>query len=168
MTVALPARRLRTATSADAPLLFRFICALAEYEREPDAVQTTPEVLAQQLEAPQPPFECLLCEEEGVAVGFALFFPNYSTWLGQPGIHIEDLFVVPEARGRGHGRALLQRVAELAVERGCGRVEWSVLDWNAPAIGFYEKLGAVPQSEWTTFRLTGRWLRALGAKRSLE
>lgn len=161
MTVRPPDRRLRTATSADAPTLFAFIRALAEYEREPDAVHTTPEVLARQLAEAHPPFECLLCEEGGVAVGFALFFPNYSTWLGQPGIHIEDLFVVPEARGRGHGRALLKRVAELAVERGCGRVEWAVLDWNTPAIGFYEKLRAAPQSEWTTYRLAGRSLCAL-------
>src|SRR5690606_29156708 len=148
-------RTIRFARPEDAPTLFRFIRALADYEREPDAVKTTAEVLAEQMASAAPPFECLLAEEAGRAVGFALFFPNYSTWLGKPGIHIEDLFVVPEARGRGHGKALLCAVAALAVERGCGRLEWAVLDWNEPAIRFYDSLGAKPLSEWTTFRLTG-------------
>lgn len=158
-------RTLRFATPTDAETIFAFIQALADYEREPQAVETRPEVLARQLAEERPPFECLLCEVGGVAVGFALFFPNYSTWLGKPGIHIEDLFVLPEHRGQGHGRALLEAVARLAVERGCGRLEWAVLDWNTPAIGFYEKLGARPLGEWTTFRLTGRALEELGARR---
>lgn len=157
-----PQRVVRAATSEDAPTVFGFIVALAEYEREPDAVKTSPEVLREQLLQHPPPFECLLCEVAGRAVGFALFFPTYSTWLGKSGIHLEDLFVLPEERGRGHGKALLQAVARLAVERNCGRLEWAVLDWNTPAIGFYERLGASALGEWTTFRLTGAALDALG------
>lgn len=154
-------RAIRFAGPEDAETVYRFIRALADYEREPDAVKTSPEALAEQMGRSAPPFECLLAEEEGRAVGFALFFPNYSTWLGKAGLHIEDLFVLPEERGRGHGKALLQAVASLAVERGCGRLEWAVLDWNEPAIGFYEKLGALALGEWTTFRLTGADLESL-------
>jgi GNAT superfamily N-acetyltransferase len=156
------ARQIRPATPDDAAVIFDFIRALAEYEREPDAVVTRPEVLREQLGQARPPFECLLCEVEGRPVGFALFFPTYSTWLGKPGIHLEDLFVLPEERGHGHGKALLQAVARLAVQRGCGRLEWAVLDWNTPAIRFYESLGASALGEWTTFRVAGAALAALG------
>ena len=155
-------RRVRRATSEDAETIYGFICALAEYEREPDAVMTRPEVLCEQLRQSPPPFECLICEVGERPVGFALFFPSYSTWLGKPGIHLEDLFVLPADRGRGHGKALLQAVARLATQRGCGRLEWAVLDWNAPAIGFYERLGASALGEWTTFRLAGAALEAIG------
>jgi GNAT superfamily N-acetyltransferase len=151
----------RRAVPADAEVIHALITALAVYEREPDAVVNTPDVLRAQLADPRPPFECLLAEEDGVARGFALFFPTYSTWLGKPGIWIEDLFVLEAHRRRGIGRMLLGRVAQLAVERGCGRLEWSVLDWNAPALAFYRRLGAVAMDEWTIHRVTGDTLRGL-------
>jgi GNAT superfamily N-acetyltransferase len=156
---------LRTATAEDAATIHALVVALAEYEREPDAVLNTPNVLRAQLAAVPPPFECLLAEDDGVAVGFALFFPTYSTWLGRPGVWLEDLFVLEAHRRRGIGRALLTRVAELAVARGCGRLEWSVLDWNTPARDFYRRLGATALEEWTIHRLTGDALRELAALR---
>ncbi len=156
-------RAIRFATPDDAETILALIHALAVYEREPDAVKTDATTLRRQLSEERPPFECLLAEVEGRAVGFALFFANYSTWLGLSGIHLEDLFVFPEARGQGHGKALFQRVAQLAVERGAGRLEWAVLDWNQPAIDFYRSLGARALDEWTTYRLTGNALRGLGA-----
>lgn len=154
---------LRAATPDDAATIHALIVALAEYEREPDAVATSPGVLRAQLADLRPPFECLLAEEDGQILGFALFFPTYSTWVGRPGIWLEDLFVLEAHRRRGIGRALLTRVAELAVERGCGRLEWSVLDWNAPARAFYRRLGAVALDEWTIHRLTGDALQALAS-----
>ena len=123
----------------------------------------TEDGLRQALFGPRPYAEVVLAEDAGAPVGFALFFHNFSTFLGRPGIYLEDLFVVPEARGRGVGRALLAHLARLAVERGCGRVEWAVLDWNAPAIRFYDSLGARPNDEWTVYRLTGDALTALAA-----
>jgi GNAT superfamily N-acetyltransferase len=144
---------LRDAVPADAPVLLALIRALAEYEREPDAVETTVETLAAQLAAPEPPFAALLAEEDGAVLGFALHFATYSTWRGRVGVHLEDLFVVPEARGRGIGFALLAALARHAVDVGAARLEWSVLDWNRPAIDFYERLGAQPLGEWTTYRL---------------
>ncbi len=152
---------IRFATPDDAGTIHRFICELAEYEREPDAVEVTPDTLRAQLARDEPPFECLIAQDGADAVGFALFFHNYSTWRGRRGLYLEDLYVTPAARGHGHGRALLARLGELARERGCARMEWSVLDWNAPAIGFYETLGAVPLDEWTVWRLTGEALAAL-------
>ena len=152
---------LRTATADDAGLILRFIQALADYEREPDAVETDEETLRAQLAEPSPPFECLIAELDGAAVGFALFFHNYSTWRGRRGIWLEDLFVLPEHRGRGAGKALLRRVAALATERGCARVEWTVLDWNQPAIDFYRSLGAQAMDEWTTHRVADRALASL-------
>jgi GNAT superfamily N-acetyltransferase len=146
---------LRWATHADAALLLRFIRGLAEYEREPDAVRVTEQTLARQLADEDPPFECLIASFDGEPAGFALFFRTYSTWLGQPGIWLEDLFVLPEARRRGVGRALLQRLAALAEERACGRLEWSVLEWNQPAIEFYASLGAKLMDEWRICRVTG-------------
>lgn len=150
--------RIRFATPEDAELLHRFIRELAAYEREPDAVEVTVGELRAQLSQPQPPFECIVAERDGEggvqALGFALFFGSYSTWRGRPGLYLEDLFVPPEHRGEGVGRALLAALARLARDRGCARLEWSVLDWNTPAIGFYERLGARPRSEWTTYRLT--------------
>jgi GNAT superfamily N-acetyltransferase len=146
---------LRWATHADAALLLRFIRALAEYEREPDAVRVTEQTLARQLADEDPPFECLIASLDGEPAGFALFFRTYSTWLGQPGIWLEDLFVAPEARRRGVGRALLQRLAAIAEERACGRLEWSVLEWNQPAIEFYASLGAKLMDDWRICRVTG-------------
>jgi GNAT superfamily N-acetyltransferase len=156
--------RLRGARPQDAKLIHGLICALAEYEREPDAVVCTPDDLRAQLSSERPPFECVLAELDGRAVGFALFFHNYSTWRGRSGLYLEDLFVVPEFRHRGIGRKLLTHLAGIAVERGCARMEWAVLDWNAPAIEFYRGLGARPMEEWTIFRLTDDALARLGAE----
>lgn len=153
---------IRFAGPDDAATLHRFICELAAYEKEPDAVEVTPATLAAQMAEARPPFECLLAEEDGAPVGFALFCHNYSTWRGRRGIWLEDLYVPEALRGRGIGLALLQRLGRLAVERGCGRMEWSVLDWNTPAQGFYRTIGAQPLDEWTTWRLTGAALTALG------
>ena len=151
----------RPARPDDAATIHRLIAGLAEYEHEPDAVEVTPEVLRAQMEGPQPPFECLLAEVDGTPVGFALFFQNYSTWRGRPGLWLEDIFVVPEQRRSGAGRALLGRLAALAVERGCARLDFAVLHWNTPAIAFYEALGAQGLDEWRLFRLTDAALHAL-------
>jgi GNAT superfamily N-acetyltransferase len=156
---------LRAATEADLDTIIELIRGLAEYEREPDAVQLDREELHQHLFGPRPYAEVLLAEEPGDGVvGFALFFHNFSTWLGKPGIWLEDLFVLPEHRGKGHGRALLSAVARLAVERECGRFEWSVLDWNEPSIAFYRALGAMPMDEWTTYRVSGEALLRLAGR----
>lgn len=152
---------LRPATAADVPQILAFIRGLAEYERLLHEVVATEDGLRQALFGPRPYAEVVLAEDAGVPVGFALFFHTFSTFLGQPGIYLEDLFVIPEARGRGVGKALLAELARLAIARGCGRVEWAVLDWNAPAIGFYDSLGARPNEEWTVYRLTGAPLAAL-------
>jgi GNAT superfamily N-acetyltransferase len=150
---------LRRATAEDAETIFAFIRALALFEREPDAVKTSPAELGAQLSSSAPPFECYLAEREQAgrieAIGFALFFQSYSTWLGKPGLYLEDLFVAPEHRGQGVGKALFQLGAKLAVERGHGRYEWAALNWNRDAIDFYLAFGAEPLDEWTTFRLSG-------------
>lgn len=154
---------IRAARPEDAATVLGFIRELAEYEREPAAVETTAATLEEQLARANPPFECLLAELNGKACGFALFFSNYSTWRGQSGIYLEDLFVPESRRGEGIGKALLTAVARIAVQRGCPRMEWAVLDWNQPAIDFYRSLGAVPMAEWTTFRLTGDALQRVGS-----
>jgi GNAT superfamily N-acetyltransferase len=154
---------IRPAGPADAEVVHAFIVGLATYERAPDAVEVTVAELRAQLASPAPPFECLLALDAGRPVGFALFFPTYSTWRGRTGIHLEDLFVPEAQRRRGIGTALLARVAQIAVERGCARLEWAVLDWNAPAIAFYRGLGAEALDGWTTYRLTGPALAALAA-----
>jgi GNAT superfamily N-acetyltransferase len=146
---------IRQATIDDVPLILSFIRGLADYEKLLDAVKATEEMLRETLFGARPAAEVLIAEDGGTPVGFALFFENYSTFLAQRGIYLEDLFVIPEARGRGVGRVLLQRLSALALERGCGRLEWAVLDWNAPAIGFYKRMGAVPMDDWTVNRLTG-------------
>ena len=143
------------------PVIADLIRGLARYEKLEDQVEMTEELLATALFGERPYAEVVLAEEDGLAVGFALFFHNFSTFLGRPGIYLEDLFVLPEFRGRGIGRTLLAHLARLAVERGCGRLEWAVLDWNRDAIGFYERLGARPLSEWTVYRLTGEALTDL-------
>lgn len=155
---------LRPAQPDDAAVLHRLIVALAVYEHEPDAVESTPDILRAQLAATHPPFECLLAEDDGEALGYALFFQTYSTWVGRPGIWLEDLFVLEAHRRHGIGRALLTRVARLAVERGYGRLEWSVLDWNTPALAFYERLGAIKLDEWTMHRLSSEPLGTLAAR----
>lgn len=152
---------LRAATPADTPQILAFIRALAEYERMLDHVVATEASLGAALFGPRPYAEVVIAEDDGTPVGFALFFHTFSTFLGQPGIYLEDLFVIPPARGKGVGRALLAHLAQLAVARGCGRVEWAVLGWNKPAIGFYESLGARPNEEWTVYRLTGEPLVTL-------
>jgi len=152
---------IRNATPDDAETIHGLVRDLATYERSPDAVTATPERIREQLAMERPPFECLIAEEKGEPVGFALFFHNYSTWLGKAGIYIEDLFVPPEKRKQGIGLRLFREIVKIAVERGCGRVEWAVLDWNRPAIDFYTKLGATPLDEWTIFRLTGKQIEDL-------
>ena len=152
---------IRAAFASDVPLILAFIRELAAYEKLADEVVATEDGLAATLFSGAPRAEVLIAEVDGAAVGFALFFHNYSTFLGQPGIFLEDLFVRPDVRARGVGRALLCRLAAIAGERGCGRLEWAVLDWNAAAIGFYERLGATPRKEWTTFRLAGTELARL-------
>ena len=152
---------LRFAEAADVPVIAKLIRGLAHYEKLEGEVTMTEELLAKNLFGPRRYAETLLAEDGSEVVGFALFFHNFSTFLAQPGIYLEDLFVVPEQRGRGIGRALLERLAQIAVERGCGRLEWAVLDWNRDAIGFYERLGATPNSDWTVYRLTGEALRGL-------
>jgi GNAT superfamily N-acetyltransferase len=152
---------IRPAGPDDADTILRFIRELATYEREPDAVKTSADTLRAQLSEPRPPFECLLAEDAGEPVGFALFFQNYSTWRGQPGIYLEDLYVPETLRRKGVGRALLRAVARVAAERNAGRLEWAVLDWNRPAIDFYLSLGAKPMDEWTVFRLSDESLANL-------
>ena len=152
---------IRAATIDDVPLILEFIRGLAEYERLPHEVVATEARLRASLFGDRRDAEVLIAHDGGVPAGFALFFHNYSTFLAQRGIFLEDLFVRPETRGRGVGRRLLAELARLAVERDCGRLEWSVLDWNEDAIGFYRSLGARAMDEWTTFRLTGEALRRL-------
>jgi GNAT superfamily N-acetyltransferase len=145
---------IRPAISDDVPVILELIRALATYERAPNDVTATENGLVEVLFDEKPSAEVLLAFENETAVGFAVFFHNFSTWLGRPGLYLEDLFVRPEHRGKGYGRALLIYLAKIARERGCGRMEWAVLDWNKPAIEFYRKLGAKPLDEWTVFRLT--------------
>jgi GNAT superfamily N-acetyltransferase len=155
--------RIVPATPADVPAIFEMIRALADYERLADAVSTDEGALQDVLFGPQPAAEVVLGFEDEAAVGIAIFFHNFSTFLGRRGLYLEDLFVEPEHRGKGYGKALLTHLARIAVDRGCGRMEWSVLDWNTPSIGFYKGLGAVPMDEWTVFRLTGDALARLGS-----
>lgn len=158
---------LRPATEADLDTIIELIHALAEYEREPDAVHLERGVLRGHLFGPKPYAEVILAETDaGASAGFALFFHNFSTWEGKPGIYLEDLFVRPEYRGHGYGKALLVELARLAVERDCARLEWAVLDWNEPSIQFYRALGAVPMDEWTTYRVTAEALQDLARKRT--
>jgi GNAT superfamily N-acetyltransferase len=154
--------RIRPGQASDVALIAELIRGLARYEKLEDSMTMTEERLATNLFGPHRYAETLIAEEDGAPVGFALFFHNFSTFLAQPGIYLEDLYVVPERRGSGIGRALLMELARLAVQRGCGRLEWAVLDWNRDAIAFYERLGATPNSEWTVYRLTGEELSSLG------
>jgi GNAT superfamily N-acetyltransferase len=155
---------IRLATAQDVPLIFRFIKGLAEYENLTQEVTATEELLRDTLFGSRQVAEVIIGDYRGEPVGFAIFFHNYSTFLGRPGIYLEDLFVLPEMRGRGFGKVLLTYLAKLAHERKCGRVEWSVLDWNDPSIQFYRKLGATPMDEWTMYRLTGAALTSLAAE----
>lgn len=157
---------IRPATPADVPVIAKLIRDLAEYERLSHACVLTEADLRTHLFGPRAYAEVLLAEDGGAVVGFVLFFHNYSTFRAKPGIYLEDLFVVPEARGKGFGKALLAALARLAVERDCCRVEWSVLNWNAPSIAFYQSLGATPMNEWTVYRLTDEAMRKLAAASS--
>ena len=151
---------IRFATEDDVPEILSFIKALAAYEHLEDMVVATEELLKEWIFEKRKA-EVLIISEDNKNVGFALFFHNFSTFLGRAGIYLEDLFVLPEYRGRGYGKLLFKKLAQLAVERGCGRLEWNCLDWNKPSIGFYLSLGAEPLEEWTTYRLTGSRLREL-------
>jgi len=158
---------IRPATPDDVPLIRQLIVELAEYERMRDAAVATDAELREQLFGAQPAAEVLLGEVDGQPAGFALFFHNFSTFLGKRGLYLEDLFVRPQFRGAGLGKHLMATLARLAVQRGCGRFEWSVLDWNTPSIGFYRSIGAVGMDEWTVQRLQGDALHALAARDEL-
>ncbi|MDO5095003.1 MAG: GNAT family N-acetyltransferase [Peptostreptococcaceae bacterium] len=153
----------RFAERADVPLILKFIKELADYEKLLHEVVATEEILDEWLFERQKA-EVIFALENGKEVGFALFFHNFSTFLGRAGVYLEDLFVLPEFRGKGYGKALLEKLAEIAVERGCGRLEWWVLDWNKPSIDFYKSMGAVPMDEWTVFRIAGDTLEKMGKK----
>lgn len=155
------ATTIRTATPADVPEILAFIRALAVFEREPDAVTATEEGLLRDGFGPNPIYFCLIADHDRRPAGFALYFFNYSTWMGRPGLYLEDLFVHPEFRGLGIGRALLQQVAAIAVQRGCLRLQWEVLDWNTPAIDFYKAMGAEFLDEWRNVRVSGEALDRL-------
>lgn len=152
---------IRPATAADAQVIFDFIVELAVYEKAPQEVVTSVAEIKRTLFGPDAKAQALVCEIDGKPAAYAVYFYNYSTWLGRNGIWLEDVYVTPAYRGRGAGKALLKHVARIAVQEGCGRFEWSVLDWNTPAIEFYESLGARPLDEWTIYRLTGAALRKL-------
>ncbi|MFP6860236.1 GNAT family N-acetyltransferase [Pseudomonas sp.] len=149
---------IRPATAEDAALILRFITDLAIYEKAEHEVKTDAAEIEASLFGPDSSTRALICEHEGQPIGYAVYFFNYSTWLGKHGLYLEDLYVSPEKRGVGAGKALLRHLAQLAVAKGCGRFEWAVLDWNQPAIDFYQSFGARPQDEWTTYRLTGQAL----------
>ncbi len=159
---------IRQATEEDVPLILSFIRKLAVYERLADQVQATEEVLRTSLFGPTPRAEVLLAFLGGQAAGFALYFHNFSTFVGRPGLYLEDIYVDEEHRGRGVGRALFQRMAEIALERKCQRFEWAVLEWNESAIRFYEKLQAKPLADWRLFRLSGEALGHLGSSREQD
>ena len=152
---------IRPARIEDVPVILGLIRDLATYERAPNEVTATEEQLVDVLFGERPAAEVLLAFEGKSPVGFAVFFHNFSTWLGRPGLYLEDLFVKPEKRGKGYGRALLVDLARIALDRGCGRMEWAVLNWNEPAIRFYRSLGAKPMDEWTVFRLSGEGIARL-------
>lgn len=152
---------IRPARPGDEPLLIELIRELATYEKAPDEAVATPELIGQALFGERPTAEAVIAEWGGEAAGFALWFYNFSTWLGRPGLYLEDLFVRESMRGRGIGKTLLLHLAGIARERGCGRMEWSVLDWNRPAIDFYESLGAKAMDEWTVYRLDQKALERL-------
>ena len=155
----------RTANRADTALILDFIKALASYEKMENEVVATPALLEEWIFDKGKAEVIFALDENGTEVGFALFFHNFSTFLGRAGIYLEDLFVKPAYRGKGYGKGLLCELARIAVERGCGRLEWWCLDWNQPSIDFYRSLGAVPMDEWTTYRVTGETLTALAGKR---
>ena len=160
----MPNTKFRFATEQDTALIYNFIRGLAEYENMTDDMIATEDLLREWI-FERKRAEVIFALEDGREVGFALFFHNFSTFLGRAGIYLEDLFVFPEYRGRGHGKALIRELARITVERECGRLEWSCLDWNKPSIDFYLSLGAVQMNEWTTYRLTGENLNSLAGEK---
>jgi len=156
--------KIRSANAGDAALILRFITDLAIYEEAESEVVASESDIRDSLFARDSSTHALICELDGKAIGFAVYFFNYSTWLGKHGLYLEDLYVAPESRGSGAGKALLKHLAQIAVSKNCGRFEWSVLDWNEPAIGFYKSIGAEPQDEWVAYRLTGKALVDLAEK----
>jgi GNAT superfamily N-acetyltransferase len=162
------ATAIRPATEADIPQILSFIRALAAYEREPDAVTATEADLLRDGFGPHPFYFCLIAESDGQPAGFAFYFFNYSTWMGRPGLYLEDLFVLPEFRGLGLGRALLENVAAIAVENNCPRLQWEVLDWNTPAIDFYRAMGAEFLDEWRNVRVSGDALKRLAGVKAKQ
>lgn len=154
---------IRPATEQDIDLILYFVRELAIYEKAEDEAKATPEHVRRTLFCEHPAVFGLICEVDGKAVGFAVYFFNYSTWQGQHGLYLEDLYITPDARGHGAGKALLQHLAQIALEKNCGRFEWSCLDWNTPSLKFYDSLGAQPQTEWIRYRMTGHALQALAS-----
>ena len=154
---------LRPATPGDAPTILRFIRELAAYERAENEVEATEETIRQSIFGKDAVTHALICDKDGKTAGFAVWFYNYSTWQGRNGLYLEDLYVTPEFRGSGAGKLILRHLAELAVEKGCGRFEWSVLDWNEPAIRVYKSIGAELQDEWIRYRLSGQALQDFAA-----
>ena len=163
MTTAVSKTQIREAIAADVPLILQFIRGLAEFEREPDAVTATEADLLRDGFGENPYYHCLIADHGDQPAGFAFYFFNYSTWTGRPGLYLEDLFVNPEFRGLGIGKALLARVAAIAVEKNCPRLQWEVLDWNTPAVDFYAGLGASFLDEWRNVRISGQALAKLAA-----
>ena len=161
---AAPPLHIRPATVVDTDTVLHFIRELALYEKAEHEARATAAHIHQTLFGPQPTVFGLICERGGVPIGFAVYFFNYSTWQGQHGLYLEDLYITPEQRGAGAGKALLQHLARIALQHDCGRFEWSVLDWNTPSIEFYDSLGARPQSEWIRYRMTGQALHDLAAQ----
>ena len=159
---------IRAAIPDDAKIIHDFIIELAAYERATVEVEATVESLHGQMSSAQPPFECLIAENNDIPVGFALFFHNYSTWRGRRGIFVEDIFVTPDHRGRGIGGRLFRKLGHIAMQRGCARMEWIVLNWNQPSIEFYSGLGAFPLNDWTSYRLDGQALQRLAAQSESE
>jgi len=159
----MPSIHIRPASVEDSAIILRFITELAIYEKAEDEVIATEADIGKSLFAADSTTSALICELDGQAIGFAVYFFNYSTWLGKHGLYLEDLYVSPEFRGVGAGKTLLKYLARLAVSKNCGRFEWSVLDWNEPAIGFYKAIGALPQAEWVSYRLSGKALTDFAA-----
>jgi len=155
--------QIRPAIPGDESLLLKLICELAHYEKAPSSVLTDESAIYTSLFTANSNAYALICEYENVAIGYAVYFFNYSTWLGRKGIYVEDIYIRPNYRGKGAGKALFQYIAHIAVDNDCGRMEWSVLDWNTPAIGFYKHIGALPQDEWTVYRLQGPALSQLAS-----
>jgi GNAT superfamily N-acetyltransferase len=156
--------KIRTATKSDLPVILQFIHDLAKYEKAPDEVKLSLDDLNDSLFGPNPQVFCLISEQGNETTGFAVWHLNYSTWVGKHGIYLEDLYVDPKFRGQGHGKALLQKLAQICIEKGYKRLQWWVLDWNESAIDFYKSIGAEPMAEWTVFRLSGSSLRKLATE----